>query len=49
MAMRKKPTKERPAQRPARVKLTAEESLKRMAEFERRKEHFIPSSRKGKD
>lgn len=32
-----------------RAKLTAEESLKRMQEFAKRKEQFVASVRKGKD
>jgi hypothetical protein len=32
-----------------RIKLTAEESLKRLQEFAQRKEHFIATIRKGKD
>jgi hypothetical protein len=32
-----------------RQKLSAEESLKRMSEFAKRKEHFIATVRKGKD
>jgi hypothetical protein len=32
-----------------RAKLTAEESLKRLQEFAKRKEQFIASVRKGKD
>lgn len=34
--------------RPARVKLTAEESLRRMNDFDNRKDQFIASIRKGK-
>jgi hypothetical protein len=34
---------------PKRVKLSPEESLKRMQEFDKRKEAFIASIRKGKD
>ena len=36
-------------ERPARAKLTAEVSLKRMETFEQRKEAFIASVRKGKN
>jgi len=35
--------------RAQRVKLSAEESLKRMEEFPKRKERFIAAVRKGKD
>jgi hypothetical protein len=38
-----------PAGRPGRAKLTAEESLKRLQDFGKRKEHFVASVRKGKD
>jgi hypothetical protein len=34
--------------RPPRVKLTAKESLKRTQDFDKRKEQFIASVRKGK-
>jgi hypothetical protein len=37
------------SERPERVKLTAEESLKRMQEFAQRKEHFVAAVGKGKD
>ncbi len=37
------------AGRSERVKLTAEESLKRMQEFAKRKEDFVAAVRKGKD
>jgi hypothetical protein len=37
------------AERPERGKLTAEEILKRMQEFPKRKERFIASVRKGKN
>jgi hypothetical protein len=49
MAKRKKQGRAAPAQREGRAKLTAEESLKRMQEFAKRKEQFIASVRKGKD
>lgn len=39
----------RTPKRPERMKLTAEESLKRMDEFPKRKEQFIASVRKGKN
>jgi hypothetical protein len=32
-----------------RAKLTAEESLKRLQEFAKRREHFVAAVRKGKD
>ncbi len=35
-------------ERPPRLKLSAKESLKRTQEFEKRKEQFIASVRKGK-
>ncbi len=41
MAKRKKQAKGFPFGRPERVKLTAEESLKRMQEFSRRKDWFV--------
>ncbi len=49
--MRKKPiaTKNSAAKRAERVKLTAEESLKRMEEFPKRKESFVAAIRKGKN
>ena len=37
------------APRPGRAKLTAKESLKRLQEFAKRKEHFVAAGRKGKD
>jgi hypothetical protein len=43
--MAKKPKQEK---RPERAKLTAEESLKRVKEFPKRKEQFIAAVRKGK-
>ena len=46
--MPKKPRKAVTTQRPERVKLSAQESLKRMEDFPKRKEHFIASIRKGK-
>jgi hypothetical protein len=49
MAKGKKRGKRLPTGRAGRVKLTAEESLKRMQEFAKRKESFIASVRKGKD
>ena len=49
MAKGKKRAKGLPAQRAGRAKLTAEESLKRLQEFAKRKEHFVATVRKGKD
>ena len=49
MAKGKKRASRPPAKRPERVKLTAEESLKRMREFAKRKEQFVAAVRKGKD
>lgn len=46
MAKRAKKTE---ALRQERFPLTATESLKRLREFAKRKEHFIASIRKGKD
>ena len=48
MARRLKDIKEIKIERPARAKLSAEESLKRTKEFDKRKERFIASIRKGK-
>jgi hypothetical protein len=49
VAKGKKRVKSVPSGRAERVKLTAEESLKRMQEFSKRKDHFIAAVRKGKD
>lgn len=49
MAKGKKRGKNPPAERPERVRLTPEESLKRMQEFHQRKEQFVAAVRKGKD
>jgi hypothetical protein len=49
MAKSKKQGKTTTGGRPARAKLTAEESLKRMQDFPKRKERFIAAVRKGKD
>jgi hypothetical protein len=49
MAKGKKRNRRLPAERAERVKLTAEESLKRLREFARRKESFVAAVRKGKD
>jgi hypothetical protein len=49
MPKRKKRETGRANERAGRAKLTAEESLKRLQEFARRREHFIATVRKGKD
>ena len=49
MAKGKKRGKGLPAERAERAKLTAAESLKRLQEFGKRKEHFVAAVRKGKD
>jgi hypothetical protein len=49
MAKRLKDIKEIKIERPQRAKLTAKESLKRMQEFEKRKEKFIATVREGKN
>ena len=48
MAKRLKDIQEIKIERPPRAKLTAEESLKRTLEFDKRKEKFIASIRKSK-
>ena len=48
MARRLKDMKEVKIERPPRVKLSAKESLKRTQEFDKRKEQFIATVRKGK-
>ncbi len=48
MAKRLKDLKEVKIERPPRIKLSAEESLKRTQEFEKRKGKFIAAVRKGK-
>jgi hypothetical protein len=48
MARRLKDLKEVKIERPTRIKLSAKESLKRTQEFDKRKEQFIASVRKGK-
>jgi hypothetical protein len=48
MAKRLKDIKEVKIERPPRVKLSAEESLKRTREFDKRKENFVAAVRKGK-
>jgi len=47
VAREKKRPKGLPAVRARRAKLTAEESLKRLEEFAKRKEHFVAAVRKG--
>ena len=49
--MAKKPTRSQASKtsRSQRVKLSAEESLKRVREFAKRKEAFVAAVRKGKD
>jgi hypothetical protein len=49
MAKEQKRKKELSSGRAQRMKLSAEESLKRMEEFPKRKERFIAAVRKGKD
>src|SRR5438874_2457717 len=49
MAKGKKQVKRLPTERVPRAKLTAEESLKRVREFSKRKERFVAAVRKGKD
>jgi hypothetical protein len=49
MAKGKKRSDTLPPVRVGRAKLTAEESLKRLGEFAKRKEHFVAAVRKGKD
>jgi len=49
MARRVEDIKDIKIERPARVKLSAEESLKRTQAFDKRKEKFIASIRKGKN
>jgi hypothetical protein len=47
MAKRLKVSKKVKVERPPRAQLSAEESLKRMQEFDKRREQFIASIRKG--
>jgi hypothetical protein len=49
MAKGKKRAKAFSAKRAERAKLTAEESLKRLQEFAKRKEQLVATVRKGKD
>lgn len=48
MTKRAKVVKEIKIERPERMKLSAEESLKRMKEFDKRKEKFIAAIRESK-
>jgi hypothetical protein len=48
MVRRLKDLKEPKIERPPRMKLSAQESLKRTQEFEKRKEQFIAAIRKSK-
>jgi len=48
MTKKAKVVKEIKIERPERAKLSAEESLKRMKDFSKRKEKFIASIREGK-
>lgn len=48
MAKRLKDLKEVKIERPPRLKLSAKEALKRTQEFDKRKEQFIATIRKGK-
>ena len=49
MARRLKDLKELKIERPPRLKLSAKESLKRTKEFDKRKERFMATVRKGKN
>lgn len=49
MTKKAKVVKEIKIERPERASLSAEESLKRMKEFDKRKEKFIAAIRKNKD
>jgi hypothetical protein len=49
VAKGKKQIKRRPTVRTERVKLTPDDSLKRMQAFEKRKEAFVAAVRKGKN
>lgn len=49
MARRLKDLKELKIERPPRLKLPAKEPLKRTQDFEKRKEQFIATVRKGKN
>jgi hypothetical protein len=49
MGKAKKRAKGPPSEGTGRAKLTSEESLKRLKEFAKRKEHFVAAVRKGND
>ena len=49
MTKKAKIVKEIKIERPERAKLSAEESIKRTKEFDKRKEKFIATVRQGKD
>jgi len=49
MARKRKEIEEWQIERPQRAQLSAEESLKRMQEFDKRKEQFVAAVRKGKN
>ena len=49
MAKKTRAAKPLKFERPKRIQLSAEESLKRMQTFSKRKERFIAAIRKGKD
>ncbi len=49
MAKKLEKAKERESQRPERAQLSAEESLQRMKEFDKRKEQFVAAVGKGKN
>ena len=49
MARKEKPERNHRQQKPARAKLSAEESLKRMQDIDKRKEAMIAAVRKNKD
>ena len=49
MAKKRKKVKEWKIQRPERAQLSAEESLKRMQEFAKRKEQFVADIRKNQN
>ena len=49
MAKKSRPNKQAQTARSKRIKLSPEESLKRVQDFEQRKEAFVAAIRKGKD
>jgi len=49
MAKKRRKSKDHNAERPKRTKLSADESLKRLQEFAKRREQFVAAVRKGKD